>query len=350
MSSHRSSSIPQFPEGNAAATAVIRQWLTQLRKIPATLAEPVRRGLDRWIRRRGPVNPPLTLRYRQIYILPTGFGWQLGVLLFAMLLGSLNFNNSLGLFTTFLVAGIGLLAMHVTHRNIDGLEITGCQAIPVFAGQPLVLRVRVREARDRARGALVIDAPGGNHSRGQTLEAGASVDLELEFATHERGWRELPRQRIGTRYPLGCFHAWSWFWPERRFIVWPRPASDAPPLPTGGARNSVDLPGDESDEFHGLRDWRQGDPLHRIAWKASQRHQHLLARQFTRPERAHIVLDLEQAPGRDLEQRISVLTRWVLEADRAGIDYGIALAGNNIAPGRGEAHRVRCLDALAEHR
>lgn len=327
-----------------------RSWATlpSPDRIALAVSAPFGRWLERWIRRRGPVKPPLTLRYRQIYILPTAFGWAVGLLLFAMLLGSLNFNNSLGLFTTFLVAGIALLAMHITHRNLDGLQIAGCRAASVFAGQPLILRVTIRDTFERPRGAVIVEAPGNRRSRGITLAAGGHDDLQIEFETHERGWLELPRLRLGTRHPLGWFHAWSWFWPERRLLVWPRPAEQAPPLPRGGARDARNLPGDESDEFHGLRDWREGDPIHRIAWKASQRHRHLLARQFTRPEQAHLILSLDQAPGRDPEQRISVLTRWVLEADRAGFDYGLELPAASIAPGSGPRHRLRCLNALAE--
>ncbi len=96
------------------------------RAFPERWSTPFQRAFARWIRRRGPVHPPLVLGYRQIYILPTRFGWLIGLLLTAMLLGSLNFNNNLGLFTTFLVAGTALLSMHVAHRTIS----TACASRP----------------------------------------------------------------------------------------------------------------------------------------------------------------------------------------------------------------------------
>jgi uncharacterized protein (DUF58 family) len=37
----------------------------------------------------------------------------------------------------------------------------------------------------------------------------------------------------------------------------------------------------------------------------------------------------------------------VLAAERAGARYGLRLAGVEIAPGQGEAHRATCLEALA---
>ncbi len=37
--------------------------------------------LDRWLKRRTRLDLPITLGYRQIFILPTRFGWMLGLLM-----------------------------------------------------------------------------------------------------------------------------------------------------------------------------------------------------------------------------------------------------------------------------
>jgi len=37
----------------------------------------------------------------------------------------------------------------------------------------------------------------------------------------------------------------------------------------------------------------------------------------------------------------------VLQADKLGVDYGLRLPGQQIAPDSGEVHRRRCLEALA---
>jgi len=332
MSSSRSSTKHRFPDAPVAtAVQTARSWF------------------DAWIRRRGPIHPPLTLGYRQIYILPTRFGWMAGLLLLAMLMGSLNFNNNLGLFTTFLVSGIGLLSMHVAHRNLDGVRIAAVSPEQAFAGDPAYLTITLHDTRGRARRGLAAETRDSDVPGVTDLAAFASAELRIPVATRRRGWQPLPRIRLRTRHPIGWFEAWSWVWPEHKLLIWPSPAEQAPPLATAGRCDNRNRAGDESDEFHGLRDWREGDPLHRIAWKASQRHQHLLARQFTRPERERIVLRLADAPGRTLEERISIVTRWVLEAERHELEYGLDLGRASLPAGRGESHRARCLDALAEY-
>ena len=42
-----------------------------------------------------------------------------------------------------------------------------------------------------------------------------------------------------------------------------------------------------------------------------------------------------------------MLCHWVLQADRFGQSYGLRVPGNTIVPARGDAHRTRCLEALA---
>ena len=319
------------------------------RLFPEALRRRVHRAFDGWLRRRGPTLPPLTLHYRQIFILPTPFGWMIALLLHGMLLGSLNFNNSMGLFTTFLVACTGLLSLHLAYRNLEGVRIESVHAEPVFAGQDAELRVALREEAGRARSGIVCLLATGPPLEGVDLAPNGTAVCHLSVSTRQRGVHRLDRVRVRTRQPLGLFEAWSWVHPGTSLRVWPRPAEPAPPRPESSTAERSSRAGDESDEFHGLRGWREGDPLHRIAWKASQRHDQLLARQFTRPERGRLVFRLDAVPAASVEDRLSVLCRWILDAERDGLDYGLDLGWTRIEPGHGEAHRKRCLDALAEH-
>ena len=49
-----------------------------------------------------------------------------------------------------------------------------------------------------------------------------------------------------------------------------------------------------------------------------------------------------------LEDRIAVVTRWVLEADRKQFEYALDLGSRAVDAGTGSDHRTRCLNALAE--
>ena len=290
----------------------------------------------------------MTLKYRQIFILPTRFGWMLGVLMFAMLMGSLNFNNNLGLLTTFIVAGLASNSMLLAFRNLQHLSISRTGAVPVFAGRTAQLMISLDNQSLRARPGLELKLD--QALKIFSLAPQSRDEIAVPLATRHRGWLEPGRIRIQTSHPIGLFEAWSWFWVERPILVWPKPAERPPPLPdeasdqSGQQRQSRS----EGDEFFSLRTWREGDPLHRVAWKASQRHDSLLVRDLRQPQARDLHLDLARTPGRDLEARISILTAWVLKADQLGRSWTLKLGGQSIGPARGEAHLHACLRALAE--
>lgn len=311
-----------------------------------TSRPPDRQGLlVRWLKRRGPLYPPLVLRYRQIFILPTGFGWLLGLLMSAMMLGSLNFNNNLGLLTSFIVAGLAVLSLFKAYRNLAGLKIHRIDASPVFAGQPIPIYLDIENDAAWSRPGLEVRA--GSAATVEGLSSGERSRIRIDQITHRRGWHDPGRFRVSTRHPLGLFDAWSWVFPARRLIVYPTPAHPAPPFPAhGGSQGQPDRRA-EGEEFHSLRPWRAGDPLHRIAWKASQRHRALLSRQFQAEDSADITLSLNNAPGRDLEERIRVLTTWVVEAHRRRMAWSLELPDRSLGPGTDEHHLHRCLMALA---
>jgi uncharacterized protein (DUF58 family) len=48
-----------------------------------------------------------------------------------------------------------------------------------------------------------------------------------------------------------------------------------------------------------------------------------------------------------VEEKLSRLARWVLEADAARLRYGLDLPGMSVPLGYGGVHRERCLEALA---
>ena len=75
----------------------------------------------------------------------------------------------------------------------------------------------------------------------------------------------------------------------------------------------------------------------------------LLTKEFQATASAELWLDWMDARAPDPEARLSVLAHWVIETERLGQSYGLRLPGVSIPPGRGEAHRARCLEALALH-
>lgn len=309
--------------------------------------EPLRQWSHRWIRRRqGPDFGPVTLHRGRIYILPTGLGLTFAVMLVSMLLGSLNYANNLGLALTFLLASLGLVAMHACHRNLVGVTVRSAGTESPFAGQDARFLLSVANPSRQPRVDLEAVAA-GTRELPVSIEAGADARLLLRVPTRRRGRVRLTRVELETRYPFSLFRAWAVLHPDIDCLVYPRPAAAAPPAPaTPGPLGSGEA-GRGEDDFAGLKDYHPGDPPRRIAWKAHARGGELLVKQFAGAAAPAPVFDLEQTPGADLESRLAVLARWIVDAHAAGEAFGLRLPGSYLPPEPGALQQRRCLEALA---
>jgi uncharacterized protein (DUF58 family) len=178
---------------------------------------------------------------------------------------------------------------------------------------------------------------------------GQTTAVEIRVPAERRGRLPLGRLRVFTTFPLGLFQAWSNLELETHCVVYPRPESGYIPLPASRAGDSNALEtGQGQDDFAGLRQYHHGDSLRHVAWKAAARAEPLMTKQFTGLAAGELWLDWDAMPT-DLrvEARLSRLTRWALEAARAGHSYGLRLPSIVIPVGSGPAHQTRCLTALA---
>lgn len=284
---------------------------------------------------------------RRIYILPTSTGATFGAMLFATLLGSLNYQNNLGLFLTFLMAGIALVSMHHCWYNLLGLSVRCADAAPCFCGETARFIVELWDRRGRPHGEVCLREAGC-----RTVATGVHATIALALPTEQRGHIGLGELLIETRYPLGLFRAWALVRTPAAVLVYPRPAAQAPaPGWVEGLDQQIERARDRSrdrgvDDFLGLRTYRPGDSPRQIDWKALAREHGLLTKEFAGDQAARVQLDLDQHRG-DLETRLSLLTRQLLDAEGRRLRYGLKLGATLIAPGQGEAHRRRCLEALA---
>jgi uncharacterized protein (DUF58 family) len=284
---------------------------------------------------------------RRIYILPTRNGLLMVLVLGAMLLGAMNYGNSLVYGLTFLLTSVSVVSIIHTHRNLADLVVRTGQSRPVFAGEVALFPLAV-ENPGADRVAISFELENGRTTA--DLPEHSLHWIELRRPVEQRGWCELPRVTITSSFPLGLFRAWSFLELDQRCLVYPRPEQNGPPLPTGGGDEEHwerGRTGAGREDFSALRDYRAGDSLRHVHWKALAREQGLLTKEYEGSGRGHLLFEWDTLSGLPPEARLSRLCRWVLLAEASGLRYGLALPGGRLAPGRGESHRQRCLEALA---
>jgi len=311
-----------------------------------TLRQRVDRRMERLARPRQPEPLPIRLDRRRVYVLPTGFGLFYAVLVGAMLVGALNYNNNPALLLALLLASAGLASLIVAHLQLSGLRLDALSADPVPAGQPMRVQIALSARDHRARRGLRLACQEvSGVAPPMTTDA---VVAELNLPTHRRGWLDPGRLRIWTTQPLGLARAWAWFWPRQPLLVYPAPESHGPPLPETGGGGTRARQQASGEDVHHLRAYRTGDPLRAIAWKPSARRDQLLVREFEQPVGVEVELEWSALTALPGEQRIRRLAHWVDLAEREGRRYRLRLPGDTVlGPSQGAAHRHACLRALA---
>jgi len=297
------------------------------------------------VRPKKPESLPVRITRNRIYILPTGFGLFLALMLTTMLIGGLNYNNNPALLLVFLFAGVAHNSLVHAHLILSGICLKAIHAQPVFAGEVLRLKLRFDAAGARERPGLQLLAADA-HAQFE-LQADAQAEVTLDVITHRRGWLELGRMRLSTLRPLGLARSWSWLRPDTRLLVYPALDPSAPPLPQAPGDGDSRRTRAHGEQPHHLREYRPGDMPRQIAWKASARADRLLVREYESSVARDITLDWQLVAELGHEDKIRRLARWVVEAERSGSRYALVLPKQRIPAGRGAEHRHLCLRALA---
>lgn len=293
---------------------------------------------------------PIVLTQRRIFIVPTRAGLLFVVVLCVMLLGAINYDLSLGHALVFLLAGLGIVAMVHTFRNLVALRLAPGRVDPVFAGDLAHFPFNIENTRAYPRRSLAlsfsnepsttIDVPGNDRAT-----------AILTSRTANRGRHDPGRITLTTRYPLGLFRAWSYPHPPFSCVVYPKPLETPLPISAIAAHTGQHHGERGQEDFSGLRVYQPNDSPRHIAWKSVARdieHRPLLIKQFTGGASEELWLDLDLAPAdASLETRLSIVAGWILAAEAAHIRYGLDLPSESIAPDQGDTHRKKCLEALA---
>jgi uncharacterized protein (DUF58 family) len=285
---------------------------------------------------------------RQIYILPTPTGLLYALSVFAMLLGSLNYQNNLGLLFAFFLASVGLVAMHHCWFNLLGLAVSVRSGPAVFAGAAAQFEVILRNERSGSRYDIRL-AGGLDPGRPIQLEGRDQRVVSFGQPTTRRGLLRLTVVEIATRHPMHLFRAWCYAQSSASCLVYPRPARQAPPPVQcpGDARRPAQRGGEGADDYLGSRAYRSGDSPRHVDWKALARERGLVVKQFGGEESLDAWIDWASVMAPDLEACVSLLTRQVLDAAQSSLRFGMRLPGVEIDLGRGEEHMQRCLRQLA---
>jgi len=152
-----------------------------------------------------------------------------------------------------------------------------------------------------------------------------------------------------SEFPLSWFQAKWHHVLNMNYLIYPEPSGsrswpELRPADDGGQEGFHFSGG---DDFTGLRPFRPGESQRHIDWKAVARGRPMSIKQFTGGGNVQLWFEWDLLSGLDVEGRLSQLTRWVLQADELGDEFGMKIPGYELGPDSGTLFTRSCLEKLA---
>lgn len=316
--------------------------------------------LQKWLLNRIHREETAVLSSDRIYILPTREGIIFSLLIISLLAAAINFNNSLVFFFTFLMAGVGIIAMYMTQQNLLNLQFSIAHVKPVFCHQNLNLPLIIQQLSNPgvksspvkySIAVQLINADSKPSEQDLSLltdvEGNDKSTLQLHSPAVQRGHFSIPGLTVSSRYPLGLFRAWANIKLKSNAIVYPKPMKKTIYEPDNGSGSDAEsIKGRGFNDFSGFKAYQRGESLKHIHWKAYAREQGLLCKNFSGASHEEYWLDFNELSG-NVETRLSQLCYLIIRAEQSDDRYGLKLGHKNISINQGQTHQHQCLKALA---
>ncbi len=251
----------------------------------------------------------------------------------------------------FALTAVFLVSIPHTLINLADVTIALESVKPAFAGQEVSLPAEIMNGSRAARHGINLarSGSGGARKRIDHIPAGRAARVTLRFPARQRGEHKIGTLCLTSAYPLGFIRVLKKFAASQTYIVYPKPAGDLQ-LPLSRARLSESrsqADTGEGDDFAGVRAYVTGESQRHIDWKAVARGQPLMTKQFAAEAEGSVHLDFSALRIADVEDRLSQLALWVIEAERVRRPYGLRLPDIEIPPAVGQSHFHQCLRALS---
>lgn len=326
----------------------------------------INKRFDRWLNKRVPSRFQHTLSNRNIFILPTRFGFAylfFDVLLF--LLGT-NYQNNIILLLSYLLASLFITVMMHSFYNFSQLTFSSESKQTCFAKQVINFPIKITGNKTHFDINFQFVNPQYFVKKVRLAECTPQTsEVLMPWYVKQRGVYTLGRVKVFSEYSLGLFITWSLLDFSHQAIIFPEPKRLADNQQLLTSLNESNNDNEvytqtvvDGDDYSELKNYIQGEAQARIAWKQLARGQGKFSKHYqAQHEQGSLLwLRLSDMPGFDLEEKLQFLCFMILENSKNKQIFGLILdfmANTNkkaeikIAPNSGYEHQENCLIALA---
>ena len=296
----------------------------------------------------------------RIYIVPTWYCLLFSICLIAYASYGISSRNVIPITGTIVLFMIEMLAMVETNMNVRDVAVLSFRCVPTPENQEgmasaemtaidsvwaVGLSAKVKNGRSLKPSLVSLDPK-------KTKSTLATVRLPPK----PRGIHDLPALQIGSRFPLGMFHAWRNITFPGTQVVYPQPKGESlETLTLAQARAEKNGPAETThaqqldQEYKQHKEFSPGESVRRIDWRASSRRAKIISKEFAgQPGTASLIFRWSDTTQMQPEDKLRQLSLWIQEAKARNLSYGLETPQRIIPCAQGEGQWRRCVTHLAE--
>ncbi len=303
---------------------------------------------QKWLDKRIPVSKSLTLHSRNLFILPNLSGTAFILIGIAIYILGTNYANNLILLLGYFVFSLLLVSMLLSFFNLSGLRLNANRVQNIFLNDYATLSFRTTSQKERFN--IDISHDDGLQNIACIKEGKGSLLFKIKPL--KRGRYEVGRLRWQSGAPIGLFKVWTYLNFDHRLMVYPSPLPCPQWLEGTGLLNDSDgqlKSNKQVDEFQGLKDFNQSDPIKHVAWKQLAQGKGWYTKSFSGEQQEVRWYSYHRLIANTHEEKLSSLTWLVLQSRQNSCRFGLELQNQTIEPDSGEEFINQCLQALALH-
>ncbi|HEY3308453.1 MAG TPA: DUF58 domain-containing protein [Desulfuromonadaceae bacterium] len=222
----------------------------------------------------------------------------------------------------------------------------------IFAGIATPFRLRIQNHKRFMPSFLIrVECSNGQGATIPLVPRGGQAEGDVVLTFGRRGAATIGKITISSPFPVSFFTRFWTFTMEKGLVVFPRliqGRADGLGQENKRVGNSIHQSRGLDGELERIAGYTGTQPLRNIHWKLSARSAELLVKEFGKQTSTPLIIDLENLPGIDLEERVSraagLVRRWVQVRP-----VGIRLGKQIIPPEAGRRHGHLLLTELAFH-
>lgn len=318
------------------------------------------RRFSRWLTLRVPRAEQQSINHRNIFIVPSRFGFIFLLLTALLFLLGTNYQNNVITLVSYLLISFFISALLHSFYNLSGLSFLATKPLTGFVDTHLRYSLNIQS--DKNRFNLQFCFSNNEHLYVNVAEIKpGNTEIKIPYYVNKRGQYPLARIRIFSEFGFGLFKTWTRLDFGHNITAYPKPLpyvwresqtliidnhqqEDEQTLKSYQASQTIG-----HDEFHQLSQYQIGEPLSRVAWKHVARGQGWFTKQFQTAQSGKLQLDFDALPSHDVEQKLGWLSFAINACQREQIAFALKLTHQSFPFANSAEHTQQCLTALAKY-